>query len=190
MPNYAVTVQTTISATAGSRAARSTSFTGTETIEVQGHSIADALLTATLRVDSDTPPRIVSIEEVLEVDVASVTDERLAGALEQAPSPIALDQHDDEIIVDAPDYGSLVNDIATALSESGLMPGLTVSILRDENGCFDYAMVEIHDEGTHTYRSVGRDPRGLIENQALTGRAGILSVARMLMQIASSEHLL
>lgn len=192
MPKYAITVQRNVSPDAPARAVRSASSQDLAVIDVEAANITDALLTLNVRLaqGTATPPRVVTVEEVLVVDTTALTDDRIAHALEHAPVPVSLDDRDDEVIVEAVDFGSVVGDVATALHDAALVPGLTVSILRDENGVFDYAMVEIHDQATGTYRSVGRDPGGLIAERSLTGRAGILSVARTLIEIVAFERLL
>lgn len=192
MPNFRLIAQTTISPEAPVRAARSTTpFGESIVLEVEASTITDAVLGFTVSHATDRqPPRLISVEEFIPLDTTSVSDERLARALEEAPNPIEFDGWAGSISYEDPDFEALVDDIADALRDSGFIPGLHFIVHRDSDGAPGYTSVEIHDQATGTYRSVGREARDLIADRSLTGRSAILSIARCLLETVTSEHLL
>lgn len=192
MPQYRLIAQTTISPEVSVRAARSTvSRADSIVVDVDAATLAEAVIAFGLRHATDRqPPRLVSAEEYIPLDVAALSDERLARALVEAPNPIDFDGWAAEVSYEDVDFESLVDDIADALRDSGLVPGLHFIVHRDSNGAPEYTSVEIHDQATGSYRSVGRASRDLIDDRSLVGRPAILSIARTLITIAATEHLL
>jgi hypothetical protein len=191
MPTYRIVVQKSVSPDAATRSVRSTDFAGVECIDMKAPNLTEALLKLNIRYAGQSqPPRVISGEELLEIDTNAITDDALTHALTNSESSVALDDYEGVRIYDHSDFSVLVHDVAEALRSSGVVPGLSVSILRDADGAYDYTMVEIHDTATGTYRGVGREPKRLIDDRSLTGRSGVLSIARTLIETAATEHLL
>lgn len=191
MPTYRIVVQTNVSPEAQSRAVRSTDFSGVEHIDIKAPNLTDALLKLNIRnAGTEHAPRVVAAEELLDIDIDSFTDEVLERALKNSSSPIDLNEYEGLNLYPRSDFDSIVTDVASSLRDSGLVPSLHLSVLRDSDGVCDYTMIEIHDTASGTYRSVGRDSRRLIGDRSLTGRDGILSIARTLIETAAVEHLL
>lgn len=138
--------------------------------------------------------RVVSVEEVLSFDMGAITDEQIVGALTsptlEPGTRLNPDDYEGFVWESSPDHADILNSVADALRDSGLVSGLTLSILHDDVGLADYVMVEIFDKGSNSYRSIGSEPRHLIENRDLTGWEAVISVARTLMSTVSSHGLL
>lgn len=191
MPNYRLVVQTNVSPRAQTRAARSIDRAGIESIDVTATSLTGALLKVGIQFGREKrSPRIVSAEEILAIDFSEITDDDLTRALTQGPVPLDPDDYDGLTFYEQIDFEWTVQKVAETLRESGIMPGLSLSILHDEQGMSDYTMVEIHDTASGSYRSVGRDSRRLMADRSLTGWDGILSIARTLIETVAAEHLL
>lgn len=89
---------------------------------------------------------------------------------------------------DEPLYGGgnfiyTVQEVASALQRSGLVPGLSLSMVYTD-GYTDYAMVEMHMHG-NTYRSTGSELKHLTEDHSASGWPAIITIASALLRIAS-----
>lgn len=190
MSKYRIVSQTTLSPDSSYRYARSAHGNGAEATIIEAASLLAAARAFELTQEGHAQPaRLISVEELVSVNVEALSDDALVFALEHSPAPFGVDTYEGEVIYNDSSFDMIVHGVAEALRESGLLPGLTLAISR-EDGVFDYCMVEIHDAATGTYRSVGRDPRDLIEDRTLSGRKGVLSVARALINSVVSSHLL
>lgn len=194
MPRYLVTSQTTLVRDAPARASRNDASSGA-TFDIV---TADSLLTAATvfhqrSVTSPNRPRLVSVEELFDIDPHTLTDEALVGALTSAEPAVDLDGYgsEDAPLYDEPDdFLSAVCDVVDALRNSDVVPGLTITLSRDYDGVADYCMVEIADGATRSYRAAGSELRGLIEDSRLSGRDAVISIARAIVLIAFHHHLL
>lgn len=83
------------------------------------------------------------------------------------------------------DFASTVADVAQALSQSGLLPGLSVSLVAGSDGVVDYSMVEMHVVGGE-YRSTGCELKHLTDDRSAVGWDGVLAIARALISTASA----
>jgi len=190
MPTFRIVVQTNISPAATSRAQRASTAGGAEVRTVEAATLVKAV--ASLEASyagHEQPPRIVSVEELL--TIRPITDEALVDALTRGELPLELDEDDTVPLFDQPTaLISTIEDVARELRDTGTVPGLHVSILRDDVGVPEYVMVEVHDEATASYRSVGREASNLVGDRNVAGRAATLSVARCLIETVTSEGLL
>lgn len=144
--------------------------------------------------------RIISIEEIH--PGYSYTDEQLTAMLtgqsttdEMLRQSYALEHEiledsDSPCYLSSPgiDFISTVDDVVEALRGFDAVPGLHLSLLQNGEGFVDYTMVEIHDEATGTYRSVGCDIKNLTDDRAASGWDGVLAIARRLIQISNELH--
>lgn len=187
MPHYDVTLQD-LTPDAAQRASRAETTVRPTVISFEESSVLTALAHAQRHCAGRQ--RIVSIEERF-VDTRTLSDEEVTAALtsEELDSPMEIEMFSDDLddsITDPgafyldPDFYHYADDIANTLRESGLVPGLHLSLLANGDGIIDYSMIEIHDEATNTYRSRGCELKHLIGDRRLTGWGGVLSVARTL----------
>lgn len=194
MPQYRIVVQKNVSPGAKLRAPRSTDLKDVETFDVIATSLVNAVLKVNIQFGRENrSPRIVSAEEIFTLDPSEITDDEITHALTTgSPDYLTLepDDYDGIALYMGDSFDRTVNDVAEALRESGLVPGLNLSLLMNGEGWCDYSMVEIHDTASGTYRSVGRELKHLILDRDLTGWDGILSIARALIGITASEQLL
>ncbi|MCI4659624.1 hypothetical protein [Cryobacterium zhongshanensis] len=191
MPTYRIVVQTKVSPGAKFRSPRSTPLGDTETIEIVSTSLTTALLKAGIQFGRENrSPRIVSAEELLELDTSEITDADITHALTVGYETLEPNDYAGLNLYDQNDFEWTVNKVVEALRENGLVPGLNLSILMNPEGYCDYTMVEIRDSASNTYRSVGRDPKRLMNDRSLTGWDGILSIARALIEVVAVEKLL
>lgn len=128
--------------------------------------------------------RIISAEEIHPGLV--VTDEQIRRAMVEGMS---FDPYEDD---DSPLYGGgdftdTVADVAEALRDSGLAPGLHLSLLTAD-GCVDYAMVEIYDEVRGIYLARGSELKRLTEDRSAAGLDGLVAIARALINISNDLH--
>lgn len=140
--------------------------------------------------------RIVSVEEVH--PGFSCTDEEITAALADPtrnPNRDGLPLVDPEEFEDGsePLYGGdgfiyVVHDVAEGLRESGLVPGLHVSLLQNASGYVDYSMVEVHDDARATYLSRGAELKHLTDDRSAVGWAGVLAIARELVSLSRDLH--
>lgn len=193
MPTFRIVLQAHVAPDAPTRAPRSVgSYNDFRTSIVTAEDIAQAaaLAEAQSLLSKATPrPRIVTIEETYPIDPSNITDQELLAALAQHDEALVSEEYAGKPLVERADYPSIINDVAEALRDETL-PGLTLSLLGGIEGPIDYVMVEIHDLATSGYRSAGRNPNELIGDESLTGREGVLSIARALVQTVAAEHLL
>ncbi|WP_311245276.1 MULTISPECIES: hypothetical protein [unclassified Microbacterium] len=191
MPKYQIVSQSILSPAGDHRWVRSVDDNGAKATIVDAPSLLEAAK-AFEREHANTavPPRLVSIEELVSTNVETLSDEALTFALRNNDTPFDFDDYEGQKIFSGGDFDSIVEDIADALHNCGLVPGLTVSIQRDDNLAFEWCMLEIHDRATGTYRAAGCGPESLIDDESLTGLAGLLSVARALIEIVQTENLL
>lgn len=194
MPQYRIVVQMNVSPGTMLREPRSTESNNVETIDIISTSLTNALLKVGIKLGRENrSPRIVSAEEVFTLDASEITDDEITNALTvDIPDYIALDpgEYAGCSLYLGSDFEMTAQKVAEALRESGLVPGLNLSLLMNGEGYCDYTMVEIHDTASGTYRSVGREPKHLIVDRDLAGWDGILSIARALIEIVASEQLL
>jgi hypothetical protein len=197
MPEFRITFQSDLTAKSASRNMRSHEGHRAETVTLEAEGIADALieLNELHKGGPRATARIVTVEEMFPKGCTNFTDKRLTKALcKDAPEGLALDR--DEFHVDdgalhlTENFEQTVLKIAEALDESGLVPGLSISPIANPEGYTDFAMVEMYDSATGTYRSVGRDSRRLIGDRDLAGWPAVLSVARTLIETVEGENLL
>lgn len=137
--------------------------------------------------------RITTVEE-LHLGV-TFSDERLNLALSEADcSPTGEPLVDPETFKDDhlplhrhPDFITVVAQVVFGLRESGLVPGLDISVLANE---FDepYAMIGIHDDARGFYVSRGTEIRRLTDDPAATGWQGVLAVARAVVAFSNDLH--
>lgn len=194
MPNYRIVVQTKIAPGAKFRAPRATAYNEVETIDITATTLTNALLKLNIQLGRENrKPRIVSAEEILDIDSGEITDDDLTKALTvDLDDYMALDpdDYDGVLLYEQDDFEWTVHKIAEGLRESGIVPGLNLSLLMTGEGYCDYTMVEIRDEASGSYRSVGRDSKHLIGDRSLTGWEGIVSIARTLIEIVAANRLL
>lgn len=190
MPTFRIVVQTNISPAAASRAQRASTTGGVKVLTVEAATLVNAVTSLEASyAGHEQPPRIVSVEELLTLD--AISDDALVSALTRGENPLDLDEDDTVLLFDELEHlVARIEEVARELRDTGSVPGLSVSILRDDIGAPDYVMVEIYDEATGSYRSVGREPSNLIGDRTLAGRAATLSVARCLIETVTSEGLL
>lgn len=142
-----------------------------------------------------TAPRVVSVEELSGWRASSITDEQITAALtgrsvdnEFFAEDFALDKEDyDEhpvALYGGGDFIYTAHDIVEALRESGLAPGLHISLLQNTAGFVDYSMIEVYEPVTGSYRAVGCDIKHLTENREARGWNAVLAIARALLNSA------
>lgn len=194
MPTYRVVFQGLVSSDAPTRASRAAKDAGTHFFDLDADSVAEAVTRAnSLRTPPAVDARLVSVEELLKLDTDQLTDQQIQDALTNGPAPVDLAAYQGVNLYEQYRVNELpgaLDDVVAALRESNLIPGLTVSILRDSDGSHDYNMVEIFDEATGTYRAIGRDGRDLITDRSLTGSAALVDLARTLLEAVAERHLL
>lgn len=153
---------------------------------------AGSLLEAARQAPTDR--RVISIEEVR--PGPSYTDEELTAALtsptgehsDSARLEVTDFEDEDSPLVDSGTFHDTVRDVAEALRDSELVPGLELSLLADPDFAIDYAMVEIYDDVRGIYLSHGSEVHRLIDDQQAIGWKGVLSIARALLNITSDLH--
>lgn len=161
---------------------------------VDAVSVRSALLKAEIelaREGSQSQTRIIGVEEVIALDQSELTDDMLTKEL------LSTYQFDDVSDYDCwalngfvDDLHTLVGEVASGLSECGLVPGLTVSMCQNGEGWVDYLMIEVYDEASGEYRATGIEPEDVAEDTSATGWDVVLTIARGLMNIVSERGLL
>jgi hypothetical protein len=145
----------------------------------------------------DTDPhcerRITFVEELH--PGVSLSDERLSRALGQADSsptgePLVGPEafKDDHLPLHRHrEFVTVVRQVVYGLRESGLVPGLDISVLATE---FDqpYAMIEVHDDVRGIHVSRESEILRLTDDPSATGWQGVLAVARALVAISNDLH--
>lgn len=153
---------------------------------------AGSLLEAAQQAPTDR--RAISIEELRPGPTYS--DEELTAALTSLTSEYSYFVHVDPAdfedegspLVDSGTFLETVRDVAEALRDNELVPGLELSLLADPDFVVDYAMVEIYDDVRGVYLSHGCEVHRLIDDQKAAGWKGVLSIARALLNITSDLH--
>ncbi|MFB6724920.1 hypothetical protein ACFCV3_32385 [Kribbella sp. NPDC056345] len=156
---------------------------------VQAASLADATADAA-NAESHSERRIVSVEEL--GPVLAISDEALSRALGNADSsPTGEPLVDPEIFDDShlplqrrSEFVTAVQQVVYGLRESGLVPGLEISVLANEPD-EPYAMIEVHDDARGIFLSRGTEIRKLTDDHSATGWNGVLAVARALIALSN-----
>lgn len=198
MPQYRVVSEVNTSSNHRRPRGQSPQGPGTShvtTVEADTFVMAAAHVWANMPLDdAGNDHRIVSVEEVH--PGFSYSDEEITAALtdpERNPNyPGSLIERqelpDDTAIYGGSDFMHVVNDVAGALRETGLVPGLHLSLLQNSSGFVDYAMVEIRDETRGIYLSRGTELKYLTDDRGAIGWDGVLAIARELIVIAHDLH--
>lgn len=131
--------------------------------------------------------RIVSVEEVH--PGFSYADDEIGQALGTAvASPTGEQLVDPMGSTGEADDPELVKDVVYGLRESGLVPGLNISVLANEPD-EPYAMVEVFDDALGAYRSIGTEVRKIADDRdAEPGWDAVLSIARGLISLSNDLH--
>lgn len=158
---------------------------------------ADSLVEAAAAARDDEPHsgrRIISVEEMH--PGIFVTDAELTRALSGPPPDDPLGEplfdpervHDDrDPLAEQLDFRDLVGEIVYALRESGLVPGLNLSVLDNELDEY-YGMVEVFDEVRGIYLSRGTELRKMTDARDAVGWDGVLAVAREVIGLSNDLH--
>lgn len=145
--------------------------------------------------------RIVAVEEI-HPGIEMPSNEELTDALtnpernQQADEPLMEKKEFEDPYVRSTEsvYGGgnfvyVANQVATALRDSGVVPGLHLSLLTsDISGGIEYSMVEVYDQATAVYHSHGCELDQLTDNRSATGWDGVLAIARGLIMAAQPLH--
>lgn len=139
--------------------------------------------------------RIVAVEEI-HPGIPMPSDEELTDVLtnparnQQADEPLMEKEEFEgpyvqraKTIYGGDDFVYLVEQVSTALRDSGVVPGLHLSLLSD-----NYSMVEIYDQATAVYHSHGCELDRLTDDRSATGWDGVLAIARGLIMAAQPLH--
>ena len=165
---------------------------------VEEHSLLDAALCwepGREDPESHAERRIVSIEEVH--PGFEYTGEQISAALtdpgrnpHQGDQPLIdpEDFPDDEPLYASGDFIWTVHQVAEALRDCGLVPGLHISLLQNESGCVDYSMVEVRDDARGIYLARGAELKRLIDDRSATGWNAVLSIAKALIDLSNDLH--
>lgn len=139
-------------------------------------------------VEEHADRRIISIEEVH--PGFSYTDEQIDHALVSTENDWVRPEEftDDEAIYGGGNFLWIVHAVAEALAESGLVPGLSISLLQNSEGFVDYTMVEIRDDARGIYLSQGSEIKRLTADRSATGWPGVLAIARELIALSNELH--
>lgn len=129
--------------------------------------------------------RIVSVEEVH--PGFSYTDAEIDTALRE--TNLAEEFPDGELLVHGRNAGTseLVQQVVTEVRESGLVPGLNISVLANDPD-EPYAMIEVFDEARGIYLSRGIEVRKIADDCDATGWDAVLSIARGLIRFSDDLH--
>lgn len=155
---------------------------------LQASTLAEAALLAQaggLLPEGHTPVGVEEASPGLVFDADTITA-ALTSVPEHEVSPLM--EREDYEEGDDPLYGGgnfihTVQEVASALQRSGLVPGLSVSMVYTD-GYTDYAMVEMSVHG-NTYRSAGSELKHLTEDRSASGWPAIIAIASALLGIAS-----
>lgn len=187
MPDYVITYQASAMPEDTHRAGRGDLSAKPEQIRVTAHSVIAAVMDAEAQFENlGLIPRVVAVEErpgplaakdldddQLTVVLSTATDEFL-NALEP-------DDYDDTESLYKGDTGlflSTAAEVADALRDTGLVPGLHLSLLGTPGNVIDYTMIEIRDEARGHYVSKGCEVKHLTDDREAAGWAGVLALAR------------
>lgn len=132
------------------------------------------------------PFRIVAAEE--RPEMRGFSDEYVHKALfEDAPSWVRLDEdaYPDDTNIYLGDFKETLDAVVEALAET-ITPGLTISQIYSEFDGWDYAMIEVFDQATGRYVSVGAEHKRLILDRSATGIEGVISTAQAVLDISEA----
>lgn len=161
---------------------------------IDAGSLAEATVDA-----RDTQPhsyrRIISVEEIH--PGFSYTDQQLTFMLAGAhPSEAGTGEPlvdpdnfagETEPLAASNEFRDVVGQVVCGLRESGLVPGLDISVLDNEPD-EPYAMVEVHDVARGVYLSRGTELRRLTDDSDAAGWQGVLAIARELIAFSNDLH--
>lgn len=182
--DYFVTLQTDISEKQESRYGRDhlSSFK----LNIEAVSLENAVRKARVfQSRTQTGPfRIVAAEE--RPDMRGFSDEYVHKALfEDAPDDARLDTaaYPDDLSIYLCDFKETLDEVVRALAGT-ITPGLTISQIYSEFDGWDYAMIEVFDQATGRYISVGAEHKRLILDRNATGVEGVISTAQAVLDIS------
>lgn len=157
-----------------------------ETMTLRAADLAEAVALST-RPQS----RLISVEEV--EPTIQLDDDQLLEKLSQDEGFNLEDAAENlsEDLSDEPLIGTIgledvVTGVINALSNTGVIPGLTYSLQVDTDCA--YIMLELFDPAAGRYISTGQDITDLIEDRTARGEAAVLSIARAIIS-AVNLHL-
>lgn len=153
-----------------------------QTTVVQANSLIEA---AELGALDHERRRIISIEETYPGIV--VDDEEITAALTAGEIDVDAYAEDTEPLYGRLGFTTLVRDVVEGLRESGLVPGLNISVLDNEVD-EPYAMLEIYDDARDAYLSRGTELRRLTDDRDAVGWDGVLAVARAIIAFTDPLH--
>ncbi|MFE4334057.1 hypothetical protein ACFRQM_32985 [Streptomyces sp. NPDC056831] len=139
--------------------------------------------------------RIVSVEEVH--PGFTFSDEEITRALtgpalvDDAGDPLMNPGEFEDITVPLakPDtFASVVEQVGHGLRESGLVPGLDISVLIAHSLEDPYAVIEVYDDARSVYFSRGTEVQELTDDHSAIGWDGVLAVARELVSFSNDLH--
>lgn len=186
--NYFVTLQTDIDEAAENRHDRS--HPSSLKLDVEAVSLENAVRKARVlqhRIQAG-PFRIVSAEE--RPEARGYSDEYVHKALfKDAPDYARLDEDDYQSSepVYLGDFKELLDEVIHALSET-ISPGLSISQIYSEFNGWDYTMIEVYDQATNRYVSVGAKHKRLILDRSAVGVDGVISTAQAILDISEPLH--
>lgn len=203
MPKYRVSLQRNVRPTAKMREQRShrpvpaslpNGMPTEQAILVDAVSVRSALLKAEIELNREgfaSQTRIVGIEEVVGIDQSELTDDMLTKELLGTGRFDEVEDYDGRGIDDYdPDLHSLVREVADALADSGIVPGLTISECQNGEGWVDYLMIEVYDEPSSRYYATGCEPEDVPLDTSAKDWDVVLTIARGLIGIVSYRGLL
>lgn len=189
MPDYHVTVQFDLTPDAPRRHGRGRRSSQTKVMTVPAPNLeAAAHGVAVLAAEQGENPRIVAVEEASGWNSDEITDDQITKALTQdCEENLRLYVEDYEGTQPAyyhGDFHYLAQQVQLALNDSGMVPGLELSLLYAEGGGVEYSMVEVRDEARGQYRSVGSELKHLTTDRHASGWDQVIAIARALLEYA------
>lgn len=148
---------------------------------------ADTLVDACVAANSTVGPNEVIMEISLSRPKISVSDAELAKEIEDWFVADGWDQEDIDNVgsydgYDIESYESCIKDVVTALNNSGIVPGLAISMIADSDG---YNMIKLYGFDGR-YRSCGAELKHLTDDRQAVGMASLLSIAQSLIAYANT----
>jgi hypothetical protein len=163
---------------------------------VDAHDVIDVIRIAFRRLFAEHGIRAVRITSVEETHPGFFfTDDEISRTLcEAGRSPtgeplIDAEQFegDTESLYDSAAFVYVVQQVVHGLRESGLVPGLDISVLDNEIDA-PYAMIEVHDDARSIYLSRGCEIKHLTGDRGAVGWDGVIAVAREIIAISNDLH--